>query len=72
MDLSRLEKHQEAISIAEFATETEPKKIFGFYALGNAFQGAGNKKEAIANLEKALELNPKFGRAQKQLQELKK
>jgi len=33
MDLSRSEKHQEAISIAEFATETEPKKIFGFYAI---------------------------------------
>ncbi len=71
MDLTRSEKHPEAISIAEFALETEPDNFLGFYALGNAHQGAGNKKKAIANLEKALELNPKFGRAQKQLEELK-
>ena len=72
MGLGRSAKHNEAISIAEFATQIEPENFLSYYALGNAHQNAGNKKQAITNLEKALKLNPKFGRAKQQLEALQK
>lgn len=57
--LMRLEKYADAIKILEFNTTEYPDSYSVYDALGDAYNRAGIKEDAIKNYKKSLELNRK-------------
>jgi hypothetical protein len=49
-----------AVEISKFNISRYPNCHVSFYALALAFERDGNKKSAIANLEKAIKIKPDF------------
>ena len=66
------EKHQEAIEIFQFGIRAFPESANLYDSLGEAYMRAGNKKKAVQNYEKSLELNPQNENARKILKDLRK
>lgn len=64
-------KIKEAIALFTIQTQEFPQNANGFDSLGEAYMKAGNKKEAIKNYRKSVELNPKNEPAKKIIEELK-
>ena len=57
--LMRLEKYSDAIKILEFNATEYPNSYAVYDALGDAYNRAGIKEDAIKNYKKSLELNRK-------------
>ena len=58
--LSRLNRHEEAISSANRALENEPERAESWYFHGQVLFRAKRYEEAVASYDRALGLNPKF------------
>lgn len=56
MDDDRIEQFRQMVS-------ADPNNELGHFSLGRAYLEGGMNKEAIASLQRAIELNPKLGRA---------
>jgi len=65
-------KTKEAIEVFRINTETYPKSGNAYDSLGEAYLKDGNKKLAIANYKKSIELDPKNEAGKKALEELLK
>lgn len=67
-----MEKKDAQRAILEFrnATQATPKNPEAYYQLGLAYLAAGDLRNGVGNLRKALELNPKHAAAQLRLAEL--
>jgi tetratricopeptide (TPR) repeat protein len=52
-------KPEQALTLFKLNAEDSPHSFRAYYALGEAYFQAGNKEEAVKNLERALQLNPK-------------
>lgn len=68
--LLRTNKTAEAIAIYRLNTELYPQSSNAFTNLANAYIKSGNKSEAILNLKKALQINPKNWEATEYLHHL--
>ncbi len=66
------ENYDAAIAVFKLNVEQYPDYPNGYDSLGEAYMKAGNTELAIANYEKALQLNPKNKNAEKMLKELSK
>jgi len=71
-ELLNSEKFEEAILIFKCNVEMYPKSANAFDSLAEAYMKKGDKKLAIKNFEKSLQLNPKNDNALKNLKILKK
>ena len=65
-------KTKEAIEVFKINTETYPKSGNAYDSLAEAYLTAGDKKLAIANYKKSIELDPKNDNGKKALEELLK
>jgi len=70
--LNEKKKIKDAIEIFKLNVEFYPKNANAYDSLGEAYMIAGEKKLAIKNYEKSLELNPENTNASEQLESLKK
>ena len=52
-------KNEEAATILQIYIEENPRSVEAYFALGEAYFRAGKKELAIANFERALQLQPK-------------
>lgn len=66
----RVEEYKTAASIARTATKLAPDSAEYYFLLGRAQMGLAKRDEAVIALQKALELDPTHGRAQRQLEAL--
>ncbi|MBK7871038.1 MAG: hypothetical protein IPJ74_10295 [Saprospiraceae bacterium] len=66
------EKTQEAISIFKYNVKMNTNSANAYDSLGEALAAAGEKKAAIDNYKKSLELNPKNENAKKMIADLEK
>jgi uncharacterized membrane protein len=69
-ELIRANKFKEAIRIFQLNVEAYPQSSNVYDSLGEAYMNDGDKRRAIANYQKSLELNPKNGNAVLMLQKL--
>ena len=69
--LIRTNKVAQAIRILQLNVEAYPQSSNAYDSLGEAYMDDGNKKEAIANYEKSIQLNPKNRNGALILQKLK-
>ncbi|MGN7204160.1 tetratricopeptide repeat protein [Pedobacter sp. SAFR-022] len=65
-------KNEQAIRIFKMNTEFFPKAWNTYDSLGEAYMINGNKKEAIANYEQSMKLNPKNTNGKEFLEKLRK
>ena len=66
------EKYEQAIAILLLNTEFYPESSNCYDSLGEAYMNSGNKKLAIENYKKVLELNPESQNAKDKLEKLQK
>ena len=66
------QKYEEAIKFFSFCITEYPELYYMYDGLGEAFMKSGNKKEAIANYNKSLELEPKNTNASKMVEIINK
>jgi hypothetical protein len=52
-------KYAQALALFKVVAEESPHSFRGYHAMGYAYFALGDKAQAVKNLEKALELNPK-------------
>ena len=69
-ELIRAKKFQEAIRILQLNVEAYPQSSNVYDSLGEAYMDKGDKRRAIANYRKSLELNPKNRNAVAMIQKL--
>jgi hypothetical protein len=69
--LVRTNRPKEAIHVLELETETFPRSANAFDKLGEAYEQIGNKTQAVASYQKALQLDPKQTHASEALQKLR-
>ena len=60
-------KPEQALQLFRLVVEEYPHSFRGYFAVGVAHQLAGNRAEAVKNLERSLELNPKNYEAAQEL-----
>ena len=65
-------KNEQAIRIFKMNIELFPKAWNTYDSLGEAYMASGNKKEAIANYEMSVKLNPENTNGKDFLEKLKK
>jgi len=65
-------KTKEAIEVFKYAVSEYPESANSYDSLGEAYMKSGDKKNAIKNYKKSLELNPNNDNAKKMLKELEK
>ncbi|MBN2091723.1 tetratricopeptide repeat protein [candidate division KSB1 bacterium] len=65
-------KIAEAVEIFRFNVELFPESANVYDSLGEAYMKSGDKKNAIKNYQKSLELNPNNDNAKKMIEEIKK
>jgi serine-type D-Ala-D-Ala carboxypeptidase/endopeptidase len=70
-DLRQAKKMKDAIKILELNAQEYPDKAIVFEALGEAYKRNGNKKGALENYEKAVQLDPKNEHARWMVEKLK-
>jgi tetratricopeptide (TPR) repeat protein len=70
-DLLTAKKINEAIEVFKLNVNLFPNSWNTYDSLGEAYAAAGNKKEAIANYEKSIQLNPKSDSGKEALAKLK-
>jgi cytochrome c-type biogenesis protein CcmH/NrfG len=70
-DLRQAKKMKDAIKILELNAQEYPDKATVFEALGEAYKRNGNKKGALENYEKAVQLDPKNEHAKWMVEKLK-
>lgn len=70
-DLLAAKKTNEAIEVFKLNVKLFPDSWNTYDSLGEAYAAAGNKKEAIANYEKSIQLNPKNDSGKETLAKLK-
>lgn len=70
-DLFLAKKIDEAIEVFKLNVKLFPGSWNTYDSLGEAYAAAGNKKEAIANYEKSIQLNPKSDAGREALAKLK-
>ncbi len=63
-------KNKEVIEVLRLNTELFPEKSVVFVNLAKAFYNVGNKKEALANYKKGLQLNPENEKLKSTIQRL--
>ena len=71
-DFLSKEKINEAIAIFKLNTELYPQSANAYDSLGEAYMKTGDKKNAIKNYKKSLELNSENDNAKQMLKELEK
>ncbi|MNE94221.1 Tetratricopeptide repeat protein [compost metagenome] len=71
-ELLKSDKKKEAIEVFKIITEVLPKSGNAFDSLGEAYLTDGNKKAAILNYSKAVELDPTNEDGKKILKEISK
>jgi predicted alpha/beta superfamily hydrolase len=64
--------YESAIEIYKLNLENYPNSSNAYYELGNAYMLKGDKKSAIQNFKKALQINPKHKQANDNLEKLEK
>jgi tetratricopeptide (TPR) repeat protein len=69
--LIRIKKYPDAIEIFKLAVEAYPGSYNTYDSLGEAYMDDGEKKLAIENYEKSLQLNPKNANGIEMLKKLK-
>jgi tetratricopeptide (TPR) repeat protein len=69
-ELLRKKEFARAIRVFQLNTKAFPNSSNAFDSLGEGYMLAGNRKEAIANYHKSLELNPGNDNARKMLADL--
>jgi tetratricopeptide (TPR) repeat protein len=52
-------KYAQALALFKVVAEERPHSFRGYHAMGYAYFALGDKAQAVKNLERALELNPK-------------
>ena len=70
-DLLAAKKVNEAIEVFKLNVKLFPDSWNVYDSLGEAYAAAGNTKEAIANYEKSIQLNPKSDSGKEALTKLK-
>jgi tetratricopeptide (TPR) repeat protein len=70
--LMNRDKLSDAIEVFKLNVEMFPKSFNVYDSLGEAYMKAGNKKLAVKNYKKSLELNPQNKNAKEMLQTLGK
>jgi tetratricopeptide (TPR) repeat protein len=70
-DLLAAKKINEAIEVFKLNVKLHPDSWNVYDSLGEAYAAAGNKKDAIANYEKSIQLNPKSDSGKEVLAKLK-
>lgn len=61
---------KDAIRVLELDSETFPRSANAFDKLGEAYEQSGDKTQAVASYQKALQLNPKLSHASEALRKL--
>ncbi|HKQ99488.1 MAG TPA: tetratricopeptide repeat protein, partial [Pyrinomonadaceae bacterium] len=64
-------KPEQALALFKLDAEENPDSFRAYLALGEAYSRIGNKEQAVKNMKKALELNPKSYDAAESLRQLK-
>ena len=65
-------KPEQALALFKLDAEESPQSFRGYYAMGYAYSVMGDKGQAVKNLERALELNPKNYDVAELLRQLKR
>lgn len=66
------EKAKDAVDLLKMNSEFNPDSFFGYFSLAAAYEKQGDKKQAIAAYQKAIELNPKAVFIKQKIQQLSK
>ncbi len=69
--LVRTNRFKEAIRVLELDSETFPRSANAFDKVGAAYEQSGDKTQAVASYQKALQLNPKLSHASEALQKIR-
>jgi len=69
-DLMEIEDLKKAVQVFKLNTDLHPQYANGYDSLAEAYMKSGDKKQAIRNLEKALEFDPKNENAKEMLKKL--
>lgn len=69
-DLLEAKKHAQAIEVFKLNTMLFPRSSNAFDSLGEAFMEAGDRKVALENFRKSLELDPENGNAAQMIKKL--
>jgi tetratricopeptide (TPR) repeat protein len=64
-------KPEQALALFKLDAESNPHSFRAHYAIGEAYFRSGKKEEAVKNLEKALELNPRSYDVAERLRQIK-
>ncbi|MBT8218832.1 MAG: YceI family protein [Bacteroidia bacterium] len=70
-NLVRGQMMDEALDMARYGLKRYPDSAMSHYMLGAVHDRSGNKEAAMKGYEKAIQLNPEFGRAKQALEKLK-
>jgi tetratricopeptide (TPR) repeat protein len=70
-DLMEIEDLKKAVQVFKLNIDLHPQYANGYDSLAEAYMKSGDKKQAIRNYEKALELDPKNENAKEMLKELR-